>query len=268
MSLTGKTKGETYKDLIHVDNSNNGVDGTLRSLRSDAAETPLKLSTSKVLIQSDTDSGSLLQIKDSSGNIFFSIDSTNKNIFVGHNLNYVNTQFSHFGINSTDSANIDAGYHTPIPFIMGGNQSLTGDDNNWHNLFGGGTEPATSATIDTEADDLVTSIMYVPANIYIDSVKIMVAGDTATGDTIRFHFMSFDMVTTDGSTAGNLSNGLVIGDHSDVTHDGYEQIDFINLTLDANNRIVSPGKVLMLLFRCDTANCDYSVNCTVQYHTT
>ena len=29
MSLTGKTLANTYKDLLQVDNSNNGVDSTL-----------------------------------------------------------------------------------------------------------------------------------------------------------------------------------------------------------------------------------------------
>lgn len=267
MSLTGKPKGETYKDLIHVDNNNSGVDGTLRSLRSDGSESPLYISNAKVKIQSGTDSAQMLQIMDSSGSVFLTIDSTNKNIMVGSNQNFINTQFSHFGINSTDSANIDANYHTPIPFIMGGNQALTGDDNSWHNLFGGSADPGTSATIDTEADDLVTSIMYVPTNIYIDTVNIFAAGDTATGDTIRFHLMSYDMVKTDGATAGNLSNGLVVGDHSDVVHDGYEQLDHLSLNLDSSNRSVAAGKVLMLFFRNDTANCDYSINCTIQYHT-
>ena len=75
------------------------------------------------------------------------------------------------------------------------------------------------------------------------------------------------MVKTDGATAGNLSNGLVVGDHSDVVHDGYEQLDHLSLNLDSSNRSVAAGKVLMLFFRNDTANCDYSINCTIQYHT-
>ena len=133
-------------------------------------------------------------------------------------------------------------------------------------LFGGGGEPSSIVTIDTEADDLVSSIMYVPTNIYIDSVNIMVGGDAASGDTIRFHLMSYDMVKTDGSTAGNLSAGVVVGDHTDVSNDGYEQIDHIELNLDATNRTVNAEKVLMLFFRCDSANSDYAVNATIQYH--
>tara|TARA_Y100001963_G_scaffold159868_1_gene265840 strand:- start:5181 stop:5990 length:810 start_codon:yes stop_codon:yes gene_type:complete len=267
MSLTGKTKGETYKDLVVVDNSNNGIDGTLRTINSGGgAQSPLYISNAKVKIQPTSNSTTMFQICNSSGTVQFTLDTTNGNTLIGRNQVYANTQFAYWGINSTDSANIDANYHVAIPFITGGNQSLTGDDNNWHNMFGGGGDPSTTASIDTEADDLVTSIMYCPAQLYIDSVNIMVAGDAASGDTIRFHLMSYDMVTTDGATAGNLSNGLVVGDHSDVVHDGYEQLDHIQLDLDATNRTVSAGKVLMLMFRCDSANSDYSINCTMQYH--
>lgn len=43
--LTSKTPGNTYKDLFHLNNDNEGVDGTLRSLYSgNGTETNLKLS--------------------------------------------------------------------------------------------------------------------------------------------------------------------------------------------------------------------------------
>lgn len=53
MSLTGKKPGESYKDLLQLDNSNSGVDGTLRNVKDgDGASTPLQLSTAAVAVTS------------------------------------------------------------------------------------------------------------------------------------------------------------------------------------------------------------------------
>ena len=46
--LTSKTPGNTYKDLFHLNNSNNGIDSTLRSIYSgNGTVTKLKLSETK-----------------------------------------------------------------------------------------------------------------------------------------------------------------------------------------------------------------------------
>ena len=33
MSFTGKTKASTYKDILQIDNSNNGVDTNIRAIK-------------------------------------------------------------------------------------------------------------------------------------------------------------------------------------------------------------------------------------------
>ena len=54
-------------------------------------------------------------------------------------------------------------------------------------------------------------------NITIDRVIWWHGADAATGDTTRAHLMGYDVVTTAGSTSGDLSNGVVLADGADVT---------------------------------------------------
>ena len=53
--LTGSTPADTYKDLLHMSNSNTGADATLRAVNDGAGNAlPLWLSTNMVMVQRDS----------------------------------------------------------------------------------------------------------------------------------------------------------------------------------------------------------------------
>ena len=76
--------------------------------------------------------------------------------------------------------------------------------------------------------------------------------------------MSYDIVTTDGATCGDLSNGTVVADGDDIEHLGNKQADFRSMTIQSAN--VDAGKSILLMIRADSLNSDYSINATVKYH--
>ena len=168
----------------------------------------------------------------------------------------INTQYAYFGTTSTDALPSSTA-HTSVPFgsLFGSNDEVT---------FGSGTDPATTLTISNTADDLVPNIMYLPNDVTIDGVYVWVAGSAANGDTIKFHLMSYTIVTTDGSTCGNLSSGTVIADGDDIVHDGYEQADF--QTMDIQSANIDAGKAVLFMIKSGGVNSDYSINATVKYH--
>ena len=68
----------------------------------------------------------------------------------------------------------------------------------------------------------------------------------ASGDTVQFSVMSYDIDTSNSATGGDLSNGV---EHcvspSTITSAGYEQSYFQQLTLSTAD--VDTGKVIMAL---------------------
>ena len=132
--------------------------------------------------------------------------------------------------------------------------------------FGTGTDPATSYTIATTGHTIVGRIWYVPDNIVIDKCCFWVGADASSGDTIRCHLMSYDIVTTAGATSGDLSNGVVIADGADIVNAGYEQAYYQDMTIQSSS--VASGKALFFTFRQDGTNSDYSISATIKYHLT
>ena len=52
MALTSKTPKDTYKDLLEIDNSNSGVDGTARYIKTgDGTQTAIGLSDRNLQVQ-------------------------------------------------------------------------------------------------------------------------------------------------------------------------------------------------------------------------
>ena len=76
--------------------------------------------------------------------------------------------------------------------------------------------------------------------------------------------MAYLIVRTDGATCGDLAGGTVIADGADITHDGYEQADYQELTIQSAD--ISGGKALLLMIHSDGTNSDYSINATIKYH--
>ena len=259
MSLTDKTIASTYKDWLIIDNANAGFDTNLDQVKSgNGVGSALYLSKDGSKLQPNADSTTLKQVFDKDGNLLFLIDSTNDYVKLGINQYHANTQYAYFGIDSLSSATYGSTDHIQVPFGIAQTQTA--------GRFGTGTNPDTSYTISTDADDIVVGLWYIPDGITIDACSVWVGGDASTGDTIRFHLMSFDIDTSNTSTGGDLSNGVVLADGSDITTAGYEQAYYQQMTIQSS--AVTSGKVVMFFFKNDTTNSDYSIKATVKYHLT
>ena len=257
MALTGKTVANTFKDILQIDNSNAGIPTSLKVVKDGLGnQASLYISDDQIKIQPENDdTTTLLEINDKDGDQMLVIDSTNDLVKVFSQN--VNTQYAYFGTSSTDSLPASANTHTAIPFgnILGSSSDVT---------FGTGTNPTTSLTVSTTADDLVSVLWFVPDDITIDGVTVWAAGSASSGDVIKFHLMSYSIVRTDGATCGDLSSGTVIADGSNITHDGYEQADYQELTIQSAD--ISGSKVLLFMIHSDGTNSDYSINATIKYH--
>jgi len=130
--------------------------------------------------------------------------------------------------------------------------------------IGTGTNPDTSKTFTANSDRFVGHYFYLMDNITIDRVIWWVGADTATGDTVRAHVMSYDIETTSGATSGDLSSGTVCADGADIVSAGYEQNYYQQMTVQSAD--VNADKVLVFVFRQDSVNSDFSIHATIKYH--
>ena len=254
MSLTGRSISSWYKDLLEISNSNSGVDGTLRPIKSgEGTSSSLYVSTGKAKILPAADSTTTLDVQDKDGNTKLLVDTTNDYVkALGH---HVNTQYVNFGINYLASL-MSANTHYAIPF--GSTDATTSVS------IGTGTNPDTSYTVSSTAHTLSTTLWYVMDNITIDRVVWWHGADAATGDTTRAHVMSYDIVSDNSSTSGDLSNGTVLCDGADITNAGYEQIYYQQMTIQSAN--VDAGKAVFFCFRSDSVNSDFSINAQIKVH--
>ena len=262
MSFTGKDPSETYKDILYVNNSNNGADGTLRDVKSgEGSSTACKIGTNSASIQPQaSDTTTAFQVKAKGGTSLMQVDSTNSAVkALGV---HTNTQYATFGAGADQMSGLSLGTHYAIPF----NNTIIGSGQNDVD-FGTGTDPATTfttANTDTQyASQIVPMIWYIPDNISIDSVTSIEGADAATGDTTRMHLMSYTF--TSGSTSA-LTSGTLLAHNSDVTNAGNEQAYLSTWTIDS--AAVTSGKVILATFRADSINSDFSLNIVVKYHIT
>lgn len=263
-SLKDTTIAGGYKSLIRI-NDNSGVGSSLIQMTDgDGNFTSLKMSNKTLqVIPKDTD-----------GNVFevFSKDSENllrinsASDYVTALGNYVNTQYAYFGATSQATTANAAGYHYPLQFNCA-SIGLSDASADQLNIFGNGTDPATTVTTadanDQRASELVPFLMYVPDNMTIDSIKSIEGADAATGDTTRFHCMSYTF--TSGSTSC-LTSGTLVAHSSDTTNAGSEQVYYNSWTIDSED--IAAGKVLVCTFESDSVNSDYAYTVTIKYHLT
>jgi hypothetical protein len=260
MSFTGKSLKDVYKDVLHTDNSNNGISTTAKQIKcGDGKSTALKVSTRDVFVNPAADTTSNFVVLNASGSGLLQVDGTNSLVKAGVGLHTVNTQYAHFGIGSGNAiwADLSADRHFAVPFNSIATQALVGG--------GTGTDPDTSLTIAISGDDMVGVMWYVMDNITIDRVVWWSGADAATGETTRTHLMSYTVDSGNSATSGDLSSGAVVAYSSDVTNAGYEQAYYNQMTISTAD--VDAGKVLMFFFQTDsTVNSDYTINATVKYH--
>ena len=261
MSLTGKTPKDTYKDLLHTDNSDNGVDSTLRTIKSgNGNESSLLVSDRSLKVVSNTNNTSAFLVNNASNAEKFKVDTTNDQVkALG---THVHTQYAYFGMTPHDTSSILADRHVGIPF-QNGNFALS-----LYPLYiGTGTDPDTTFTTadsnNQRASTLSACMWYVPSNISIDAVYSVEGADAASGDTTRMHLMSYTF--NSGSTSA-LADGTLLAHNDDVTNAGSEQAYLSTWTIDSAS--VAAGKIILATFRQDGTNSDYTVNITVKYHLT
>ena len=79
MSFTGKTKASTYKDILQMDNSNNGIDTSIRRVKDgEGTESALMLSDDSVRVVPVNDENTgVFQVRGKGGTPLFNIDSSN-----------------------------------------------------------------------------------------------------------------------------------------------------------------------------------------------
>ena len=76
--LTAKTPSATYKDLLKIENSNSGVDDTLRQIESGSGVgSALYIEKNSIKVQPTADDTGVVHVKDKDGDSIFKIDTTN-----------------------------------------------------------------------------------------------------------------------------------------------------------------------------------------------
>ena len=257
MALTDKTIAATYKDLLHLNNSNSGAtsNGTVVQ-DGNGTNTGLTLGTDKTKFKPGTDSTTTMLVSNASGTNIFNVDSTNNVVKAGETLSNVNTQYLRF---FGHDINVDSGTHIGVPlFGLAAAASVP----NASVTFGTDIEPSAPA-VSNNGDDWIHCLHYVDTNITVDAVTILVGATTATGDSINFHLLN--LATSDTTTIDEWSSTTVVADQSSVTvNAGYEQ--FYRVPLDIQSADVDSGNYLALTIEGNGTNSDYSVNALCRYH--
>ena len=272
MSLVGKTFASYFKDLFHINNSNSGVDATVRNVKDGLGNsTAISLSDDSLTVQPiDDDSPSAFIVKNKAGNNIFFVSTSDSAVKVGASNVNATTMYANFGtsyLDTTGSASFAADTHYAVGFAgansFGSAAANVAMGTSTTSSFND-TNPATSLTISNTAMDMVGVYWYVMDDITIDAVKWWHAADAATGEATAAHLMAYTVDSANGSTSGDLSSGVVVADGANITNAGYEQAYYQAMTIQSAN--VDAGKVILFTFASDTVNSDYSINATVKYH--
>ena len=260
MSLTGKTKAASYKDILQMNNSNNGVDTTARNVvDGEGTASAISLADdyfSVAPVNDDTTSTFLVTDKDA--NRLFKVDSSNDVVKAGIGQHIVNTNIKEFAMdfNTGRPDTADTWYALPSTF----NNSTANELE-----MGTGSTPATTLTIANTAYIAVKHYWYVPFDITIDSCNVWFGADAASGDVVKFSVMAYSADNANGSTSWDLSSGTEVCVSPDtITGAGREQIYYQALTVSTAD--VPVGKVIMACVAQDGTNADLSVNMQLVYH--
>ena len=246
---------------------NNGTPtGTTNIQAGDGVATSVSLSDDVLSVQpvNDDTTGTML-VKNNAGNNILAVDTDNSKVLLGASQ-VPPTNYAHFGIHSGDGgwAGSSADTHYAVPFHTTSTvTTLVGMGSSTSSSFND-TNPATSLTVATNAENAVIMYWYVMDDITIDAVKWFHGADTATGEDTAAHLMAYTVDIANGSTGGDLSSGVVVADGANITNAGYEQLYYQQMTIQSAD--VDAGKVIMFTFASDTVNSDYSINATIKYH--
>ena len=261
MSLTNKTIANSYKDVLQLDNGNNGITTSRKDVKSgDGTISSISLSDDSLrIVPQNEDTTATFQVNAKGGTELLKVDSTNTAVkSLGQ---YVNTGTKQFSLSSKNAKPSSADTWTAI--------SAMGTDtfNTAPIEMGTGSTPATTYDVSggNVAHNFVIHLWYVPFNIAIDSCNVWFASDAASGDVVKFSVMSYTISTANDATGGDLSAGVEnCVSPATVTSAGYEQAYYQALTISTAN--VDSGKAIMACVQQDGTNSDLTVNMQLVYH--
>ena len=258
MSLTGKTKAGSYKDILQMNNSNSGVDGSSRNVvDGEGTASAIFIGSNHFAVRpQDTDGLTAVNVSDKDGNAIFVVDSVNN--VVRANGNIVNTNIKEFAMDSTEE--------NPVAADTWYGLTSTFNHNDVNEMaMGTGSTPATTLTIANTATLAVKHYWYVPFDISIDSCNVWFGADAASGDVVKFSVMSYTVDTSNSSTSGDLSSGVEnCASPTTITGAGREQAYYQALTVSTAD--VDAGKVIMACVAQDGTNADLTINMQLVYH--
>ena len=259
MSLTNKTIANSYKDILQVDNSNNGVGTSTKTIKSgDGTSSSVQICDDQFqVVPVNDDTTATFSVMSKAGSSLLNVDSTNEIVKAsGH---YVNTQIERFYLSYLTARPQTADTWTAL-HIGGGRNIATPIE------MGASTgTPSATFTISTDAFDPIMSYFHLPFNITIDSCKVWFASDEDAGDVVKFSVMAYDVDSANGSTSGDLSAGAeVCVSPATIDSAGQEQAYYRALTISTAN--IDSGKVIIPFVSQDDTNCDLSINMTLVYH--
>ena len=193
------------------------------------------------------------------------VDSTNDLVKAGIGQHILNTQYHQFGV--FDFSPTAGEHHALMNNSWMPEVSVYTGEANGAAWGGTGTNPATSLTLASASHELVPALWIVQGNITIDEVQYIMGSDAAS--TINLHIMQYDIVTGAGSTAGDLSNGVVLaqtGSASDSLSPITTGDDSVsNGTLTINTADVASGKVIMAFAEASDTD-DMTISLNLKYH--
>ena len=265
-SFTGKPMKDVYKDILHTNNSNSGLSTTIKQITcGDGDTTALYLSQRNLKIQPSADSTTNSVIYDASGNALVTVDSTNDLVKAGIGQHIVNTQFYQFGL--FDFSPTSGEHHALINNSWNSEGTIYTGEVNASAWGGTGTNPATSLTLSSASHELVPALWILQQDIALDSIQYILASDAASN--INIHVMQYNIISGSGSTAGDLSSGIVLaqtgsssGSLSPITT-GDNRVSSGTLTINTAN--VDSGKAIVLFAEASDTD-DMTVSVNVKYH--
>jgi len=262
MSLTGKAKAATYKDLLQMNNSNSGVDTVTRNVvdgEGTASAISISDDTFSIKPQND-DTTEVFAVYSKDNQRLLRIDSSNDVVKAGIGQHIVNTSIQNFTLNSADSTPATTDWTAmALPQLGRSAGEITA---------GSSTTPTDSITIDGTTNlacEIVQYMWYVPFNITVDSCNVWFGADADTGDEVKFSVMSYTVRTDNGSASGDLSSGVEnCYSLAAISGLGDEQAYFQELTLRTAD--VDAGKVMCAFVLQASSNSDLTANMQLVYH--
>tara|TARA_R110002074_G_scaffold15898_3_gene53820 strand:- start:612 stop:1406 length:795 start_codon:yes stop_codon:yes gene_type:complete len=262
MSLTGKTKASSYKDILQMNNSNSGVDTATRPIvDGEGTASVLAMSDDNLYIQpNNDDTTALLKVRAKGGASLLVVDSANSLVKAGAGQHIVNTQFKTFGLWNFLPTADEHHPMTTIPMITSTSDSDFTGEVNGSGWGGTSTNPATSLTISSASLELIPSLWVLQQDITIDEIQYVISSSAAS--TIGLKLMAYDMVAGALSTSGDLSSGTLIASLTAVVT-GDDRIT--NGTISPSTSNQDDNKVLVLFAQSSDTD-KVTIQTTIKYH--